>query len=86
MPGLVRCSSTRVAVRSRCSSAIHDLARAGDHLGQAEVQNLGVAALGHKDVGWFDVAVNDAGGVGRFKRIGNFDGNGKQRLRFKRTP
>src|SRR6266436_4111737 len=32
----------------------------GRDLRQPEIQNLGVSALGHEDVRWFDVAVDDA--------------------------
>jgi hypothetical protein len=42
-------------------------------LREAEVEHLGLAAFGHDDVGWLDVAVDDAGGVRRVERVGNFD-------------
>jgi hypothetical protein len=32
------------------------------HLGQAKVENFGVDAFGHKDVGRLDIAVDDASG------------------------
>ena len=43
-------------------------------LRQPEVENLGVPALGDKDVRGLDVAVDDAFGVGGVERVGNFDG------------
>ena len=38
--------------------------------GDAEVENLRIAAMGHEDVGRLDIAVDDALGVRGFKRIG----------------
>ena len=79
-PGLVRCASTASGKRSlvlpprtRCR-----------YLGQSEVQNLGVAAFGDKDVGGLDVAVHDALGVGGIKSVSDLDGQRKQRLQFQR--
>ena len=40
---------------------------------QPKVQNLGVSTLGDKDVGGFDVAVDDTFGVGSIERVGNLD-------------
>ena len=44
------------------------------HFRQTEVQNLGMAALGHKNVGRLNVAVDDPFGVSCIERIGNLDG------------
>src|SRR5580765_2439407 len=44
--------------------------------GQAEIENFGVAAVGDKNVGRLDVAVNDAAGVSGVQSISNFDGQG----------
>ena len=44
------------------------------HLGQAEIENLGVSALGDKDVSGLDVAVDDAFGVSGVERVRNLDG------------
>ena len=46
---------------------------AARNFSEAEIQNLGVAALGNKNVGGFDVAVNDVfrvGGVESFRNLG----------------
>src|ERR1022692_1689175 len=43
-------------------------------------------ALSDKDIGWFDIAMNDALGVGRVECVGDFDGYGKQHFGFHRPP
>src|SRR2546429_2894050 len=40
-------------------------------LGETEVENLGLAAGGHKNIGWLDVAVDDAFGVRGVQRVGH---------------
>jgi hypothetical protein len=45
----------------------------GHHLRQTEVQNLGVAAFGHKDVCRLNVAVDDALLVRGVQRVDNVD-------------
>ncbi len=40
---------------------------------QTEIENLGVSALGDKDVGGFDVAMNDALGVRGIESVGDLD-------------
>ena len=42
-------------------------------LRQPKVENLGVSALGDKDVRRLDVAVDDAFGVGGVERVGDLD-------------
>jgi len=54
----------------------------GDDLRQPKVENLGVAALGRKDVGRFDVAMDDAFRVRRIQRIGDLDGQRQSQLGF----
>ncbi len=45
-------------------------------LGQTEIQYFRVASFGDKNIGRFDIAVDDAFPVGRVERIRNFDGRG----------
>ena len=42
-------------------------------LGQAEVEHLGVAAFGDKNVGRLDIAMNDPFGVGCVQRVGHLN-------------
>ena len=49
-----------------------------------EIQNLGVAALGHKNIGRLDVAVDDALCVGSVQSIGDLDAQIEHRLDFQR--
>ena len=74
LPGLVRCSSPTPAV------AAAGLLVAGDEFGQTKVENLGVAALGDKDVCRLDVAVNDALRVCGIQSIGDVAGQRQQRF------
>ena len=53
-PGLVRSFSTPV-----CVASADDTAALPRHLGQSEVENLGVAPLGHEDVCRLDVTMDD---------------------------
>jgi hypothetical protein len=55
-------------------------------LGEAEVENLGVAPLGDEDVGGFDVAVDDTFGVGRIERVGDFDAELGEQLGLRGWP
>ena len=84
MPGLVRWSSlTAVA----CEVASGSLAAAYRRdLGQSEVENLGVSALGDKKIRRLDVAMDDALGMRRIQRIGNLDGQRQQRVQLHGTP
>ena len=81
-PGLVRCSSTAIAVGAVTSSVGVDEAGFGFHLRQTEVENFGVSALGDENVGRLDVAMNNALGVGGVERIGDFDAQGENRFQF----
>ena len=81
VPGLVRCcSSTGLSGVRRCDLA--GRTGGGRDLGQAEVENLGVSALGHENVCGLDVAVDDSFRVGCIERIGNLDGEREDQLCF----
>ena len=41
-----------------------------------------MAALGNKDVGWLNVAVNDAFGVSGFERLGNLNAKSEEDAHF----
>ena len=43
-------------------------------LGQAKIQNLGVATLGDEYICRFDIAMNDAFGVRGIQSVGEFNG------------
>ena len=74
MPGLVRYSSS-ISVAAAVAAGLVDAAViAGDDLGQAEVENLGVAALGDEDVRGLDVAMDDSLGVRGVEGVGDLDG------------
>ena len=77
----VHCAVSRVR---RCDLA--GRTGSGHHFRQSEVQNLGVSALGHKDVGGLDVAVDDASSVSGIERVGYVDGDGEKNFCFQRTP
>ena len=52
----------------------------GRDFGQAEIENLGVAAFGDEDVGGFDVAMDDAFCVGGVECVGDFRGKRKKKI------
>src|ERR1022692_4893884 len=54
-------------------------------LGQPEVENLGVPALGDKNIGRLDVAMNDPLGVRGVERVGNLNGEREDQLSFHRS-
>ena len=59
-------------------------ARRGN-FGQAEVEDLGVSALGDENVGGLDVAMDDVLAVRGVERVGDFDGQAEQDVHFERT-
>ena len=74
---------TRLCVKRR--NVAGRTARQTD-LRQPKIQNLGVSALGHKQVCGLDVAVDYAFCVCRVQRVGNLDGKGQNQLGFHRSP
>ena len=50
-------------------------------LGQAEIQNLGLATLGDKDIRWLDVPMDDPFRMGSVQRIGNLNRQVEQFVR-----
>ena len=67
----------RGGAQRRCISGVRDRA---SHLGQPEVQDLGVAARADEDVCGLDIAVNDARAVRGIQRIGDLDAKGQHRV------
>jgi hypothetical protein len=57
----------------------------GRHLRESEVENLGVSALGDKNVCRLDVAMNDALGVGGVEGVDDLDGQREKNLHLQRT-
>ena len=54
------------------------------HLGQAKIENLRVAALGDENIRRLDIAVNDAFGVRRVQRVGDFRGQRQREVQLHR--
>ena len=52
--------------------------RVSGNFGQSKVEDFGEAATGDKDVAGFNVAMNDAFGVGGVESVGDLDGEGEQ--------
>ena len=55
---------------------------AGSNFCQAEIENLGVAALGDKNVGRLDVAMDNAFGVRRIECVGDLNRQAQQHFSF----
>ena len=88
LPGLVRCSAEVASVAASVGShwdCRGGRARGGEgDLGETEIENFGVAALGDENIGGLDVAVNDAFGVRGVERVGDFDGESEEVVRYPR--
>ena len=52
--------------------------------GQAEIENLRVAASGDEDIRGLDIAMDDSSGVSGIERVGDFDAQFEQRLELER--
>jgi hypothetical protein len=61
-----------------------DFGRIGFELGEAEVENFGVAARSDKNIGGLDVAVKDALGVGGVEGVGDVDADVQKAIEFER--
>jgi hypothetical protein len=59
-------------------------ARLCRNLGEAEIENLGVSALGHKNVSGLDVAVDDVFRMRCIERVGNLNTEGQKLIGFER--
>src|SRR5271157_3649167 len=55
------------------------------YLCQTEVENLGVSALGHENIGGLDVAMDDARLMRGVQRLGDVNSQRQQQFRFQRT-
>jgi len=78
--GVGRCGIARSGVGRSCVEHAGGGAGTFGNFRESKVENLGVTALGHEDVRGFDVAVNDAAGVGGVESVHDFNGQRKQLL------
>ena len=85
VPGLVRYSRLTPVVTSVWPAGDRRIGRARGNFCQAEVENLGVSALGDENVGGLDVAMDNAFAVRGVERVGDFDGQAEQDIHFERT-
>ena len=84
-PGLVKCSSITTLVGAVTSAISPEVDAAGFHLGEAEIENLGVPALGDENVGGFNVAMDNPFGMRRVQRVGNLDAERQDRFQLHGT-
>ena len=56
------------------------------NLGQSEIKNLRVPALGDENIRRLDIAVHDPLRMSGIESVGNFDGQRENQFRFQRTP
>ncbi len=84
VPGLVRSAAI---YRRRLSPVVERpvcelVGRCGANLlGQAEIENFGVAALGDENIRRLDIAMDDSFGVCGIESIGNFDAEIQEAIR-----
>ncbi len=74
-PGEVRCSMPTAGGDFR---GFQNPAAVNAHLGQAEIEDLGVITFGDEHIGGLDVAMDDVLGVRGFERIRHLDGQAEQ--------
>ena len=88
-PGLVRCASSMVRVCTLADAVWPGELAVECNLGQPEIKNLGVPALGDEDVGRLNVAMNDSLRVRGVEGIGDFNREPQQDIGldgFSRNP
>jgi len=74
--GDVRCSRSTPVAPAVTSVGSSTLPRSTPTLGQSEIENLGVVAIGDENIGRLNVAMDDVFGVSRFERVRDFDCQG----------
>ena len=74
VPGLV--SNFSSCCRCHARDTVGEIA----NFCQAKIENLGVTAFADKNVGWLDVAMNDAFRVSGVESVSNFDSEREQSL------
>jgi hypothetical protein len=79
-PGLVRCSALTPWVISPVTVAPEAPVPVKVTFARPEVEDFGVAALGHENIGRFDVSMNDAFGVRGVQGIGNLNRQSEQNI------
>ena len=84
-----RARTGQVSAHPRSAVSVADLLLAERcvdvHLGQSEIEDLGVPALGDENVRRLDVAMNDAFGVRGVERIGDLDAESRTDVDLQRT-
>jgi hypothetical protein len=86
VPGLVRVLRAHPCRRIRGEGGPRgDSFALGCQLGQTEIQYFRVPSFCYEDVGWFDVAVDDAFRVGRIEPVRNLDGQIEDAFNFHRA-
>src|SRR4029077_1367717 len=72
-----RCSRARqqhfASDRGQCRSACANADVFRGEFGQAEIEDLSLDAARYKNIGWLDVAMNDALCMGGIERVGNLN-------------
>ena len=69
-----------------CGVCVRTVSLSHRKLRQAKIQNPGVSTLRDRDVGRFDVAMDDARSMSGIESVGNVNGDGEKNFHFQRTP